>query len=135
MKRQLAVLLLACGSAAFGLADDEADQQAIMKGIGAAQGSMRKNVAAASMDGVAKDATLIADLLKKEEAWWNGKNAADATKFAQDGQAAAKAVAAAASAGKAEDVAAAAKNLGAACQGCHGAHREKLEAGGYKTKM
>lgn len=106
-----------------------------MKGVGAANGSLRKNVMAGSMDAAAKDAQTIADLLKKEEAWWADKSTADATKFAQDGQAAAKSVATAAAAGKAEDVTAGMKSLGATCQGCHTAHREKVEGGGYKTKM
>jgi cytochrome c556 len=132
MKRQISILLLASGFAAFGLADDHEDR---MKAVGAANGSLRKNVTAGTMDAAAKDAQMMADLLKKEEDWWSGKGAADATKFAADGQTAAKAISTAAAAGKAEDVAASQKALGASCQGCHMAHREKVDGGGYKTKM
>jgi S-formylglutathione hydrolase FrmB len=131
MKRNLSILLLAGGFAALGLADEHADR---MKAVGAAAGALRKDATAGTMDAAAKDAQMVADLLKKEEDWWSGK-AADATKFAQDGQAAAKSIATAAAAGKAEDVAAGQKALGATCQGCHAAHREKVDGGGYKTKM
>ena len=132
MKRNLSILLLAGGFAAFGLADDHNDN---MKAVGATNGALRKDVTAGTMDAAAKDAQMIADLLKKEEAWWSGKGAADATKFAQDGQTAAKSIATAAAAAKAEDVTAGQKALGATCQGCHAAHREKVDGGGYKTKM
>ena len=58
---------------------------------------------------------------------------ADAVKFAQDAQAAAKGLAAAAASENAEQSAASLKMLMATCAGCHGAHREKVE-GGFKIK-
>ncbi len=132
MKRNLPIFLILGACLAAGLAAD--DHQDRMKAVGAANGSLRKNVAASAMAPAAKDAQTIADLLKEEGAWWKEKNVPDAVKFASDGETAARSIAEAAGSGNADGVTAGSKALGATCGGCHAAHREKTDSG-YAVKM
>ena len=135
MKKRTAVTLLAL---AVGLvcavnADDEQDYQGWMKTTVATAGKLRKELDAKAFPDVAKDAATLQDVFKKVEMYWAKTNTADAVKFAQDAQAAAKSLAAAAGSENAEQSAASLKMMMATCAGCHGAHREKVE-GGFKIK-
>jgi cytochrome c556 len=58
----------------------------------------------------------------------------DGIKFAQTANKASMNLAAAANAGEWDKASDELKTIGAQCQGCHAAHREKLPDGSYKMK-
>ena len=119
--------------AGFVLAQSEGDYQGWMKMNGGNMGSLNKNIMAKNGEGAAADAQKLQATLKQVEAYWQQKNVPDAVAFAQKGQAAAAAVAKAASAGDMDAAAAELKNVQAACGGCHMAHREGTP-GSFKMK-
>lgn len=101
-----------------------------MKGISAANGSLRKNVEAKMNTEAAADATKIADFLGKVKAHFDAKQS-HAGMMAGEAQAAFAKVADAARAGDATE---ALKTAGATCGACHNAHREKAADGSYIIK-
>lgn len=127
----LGSLLLA---ATFAFAQDASQMPALMKGIGATNGSLRKNIEAKQGPDAAKDAQKLADIYKQVGAYFAAAHADDAVTIAKNGETAAMDVSAAATAGDFDKAAASAKGIGATCGPCHMAHREKLEGGGYKIK-
>ena len=82
---------------------------------------------------VAASAKTLAALYKDIEGFW-AKRSEVGGKTSKDVQAGATALAAAAAANDAGGVASARKSIGAACKGCHEAHREKVSDGVYKVK-
>ena len=135
MKKRTAVtfLFLAAALATVAIADDAQDYQAWMKTVGGTAGKLRKELDAKSYADAAKDAAALQDVFKKVEGYWAKSNTADAMKAAQDAQAGAKSLVAAAGSENAEQSAAGLKMLMSTCGGCHNAHREKVE-GGFKIK-
>jgi len=135
MRKRTAVTVIFCFAALATVAnaDDEQDYQAWMKTTAATAGKIRKELDAKAFQDAAKDAATLQDVFKKVEAYWAKSNTADAVKFAQDAQTAAKGLAAAAAAENSEQSAASLKMLMSTCGGCHNAHREKVD-GGFKIK-
>lgn len=121
-------------SATFALAQDASEMPALMKGIGATNGSLRKNIEAKQGPDAAKDAQKLAEIYKQVGAYFAKTNTDDAVTIAKSGETAAMDVSAAATAGDFEKAAASSKAIGGTCGPCHMAHREKLESGGYKIK-
>jgi len=121
-------------AAAALFAQSDSDYQGYMKTVFATNGSMQKNIAAKDAAAVAADANKLQDTFKQVEAFWQKRNADDAVGFAKQAQNVAATVAADASAGNMDKAAADAKTIGAACGGCHMAHREKTDAG-FKIKQ
>ena len=133
-KRTAATLLcLATALATMALADD-AEFQGWMKKTGGTVGKLRKEVEAKAYSDVATDANALAEVFKSVEGYFAKSHTDDAVTMSQASQAAAKKLAEAASAGNADETAAALKAVQGSCGGCHNAHREKLPEGGYKIK-
>ena len=108
-------------------ADDEQDYQGWMKTTVATAGKLRKELDAKAFPDVAKDAATLQDVFKKVEMYWAKTNTADAVKFAQDAQAAAKSLVAAAGSENAEQSAASLKMMMATCAGVWLARAAGLE--------
>jgi cytochrome c556 len=123
-----------CFFASFAFAQDNGEMPALMKAIGQTNGSLRKNIEAKQGPEAAKDAQKLADVYKQVGDFFAKTHTDDAVEIAKKGQTAAMEVATAATAGNFEAAAASSKALGGTCGPCHMAHREKLEAGGYKIK-
>lgn len=131
-KLVLTVASLLLASTSF--AQDEADFSKWMKSIAGTNGSMRKHLEAKEAEDAAKDAEKVAGLFKDVEAYYAKTNTEDAVKWAHSAQLAATETAEAAKANDLEKASVSSKGIGATCGPCHTAHREKLEAGGYKMK-
>ncbi len=106
----------------------------VMKEVGAACGSLKKNLDAKMSQEAARDAEKLAALFKEVEAFWTKKNVQDATGFAQNAQAGAKETFRASHASNMEGALAAFGNMTKNCKSCHDAHREKLADGSYRIK-
>jgi len=129
MKKVVLVLVAMLAITAVARAEDE-EFEGLMKGIAAANGSLRKNVEAKANKEAAADANKIADLMGKVKANFDAKKSHGAM-MAGEAQAAFKKVAEAATAGDATE---ALKTAGATCGACHNAHREKGADGKYTIK-
>jgi hypothetical protein len=114
------------------LAQSDADYQGWMKTVVATNGKMQKNIAAKSPDAAA-DAKTLESTFKQVEDFWAKRNASDAVGFAKQAQTAAASVQKSVAAGNFDQAATEAKGIGATCQGCHAAHREKTDSG-FKIK-
>lgn len=110
-----------------------ADFQKAMKDLGAAMGALSKpgaseDYALGKTQGQAsKDAFAV--IVK----YWNAKGTADAVKLAETGAKAAADLYVSADLSSSEGIQAAMKDMGATCQACHTAHREKT-ADGFEIK-
>ena len=127
----LAILALALGT--YGKAEVDADFQANMKAIAAANASLRKNVEAKMGAESAADAKKISELFGKVKEHFDAKQS-HAAMMAADAQAGFAKVAEVAATGNMEGTAEALKTAGAACGACHTAHREKAADGSYTIK-
>jgi cytochrome c556 len=135
MKRAAATLFCLGAALAVGAyADDQADFVSWMKTTGGTVGKAKKEIDAKAFADVAKDAATLQGVFKHVEEYFAKTSTADAVQLAQDGQAAAKKLAAAAGASDADGAVASLKAIQGTCGGCHMAHREKLPEGGYKIK-
>jgi cytochrome c556 len=108
-----------------GFAQTVAEYQPLMKAAASANGAMQKSVQGGDLAAAATQAAEVKSAFQKIEQFWAKHNVADAQEFSRNAQQAADAVHAAAKAGQAEQAMAAAKQMGANCQGCHKVHREK----------
>lgn len=104
--------------------DEDFDK--LMKGVGAANGAMRKAADAAATEA---EATKLVALFKDAQQFWTARNNKEAADWSAAAMQHASAIATAAKAGKTEDVAAHQKELGGTCQTCHAKYREKTETG------
>ena len=104
--------------------DEDFDK--LMKGVGSANGAMRKAADAAATEA---EATKLVALFKDAQQFWTARNNKEAADWSAAAMNHASAIAAAAKAGKTEDVAAHQKELGGTCQTCHAKYREKGETG------
>ena len=136
MKKNFAVAAVALlGLIAVSFAQDEQQYQAWMKDNAATVGKLRKEVEAKANSDVATDARHLEGIYKQIVGFFEkrGPGAADAVKLAGDSAKASADLAAAATAGDADKMAASLKIITGNCATCHMAHREKVE-GGFKVK-
>lgn len=115
-------------------AQDDHELAGTMKTIGAANGSLRKTIAAKDGAETAATAEKLAAAFKMVQSHFEEHHMDDGVKFAETAHGAAMSLAAAAKAGEWDNASAELKTIGAQCQGCHSAHREKLPDGTYKMK-
>jgi hypothetical protein len=115
--------LLAIGMGVGLWAQSDEDYKGWMKDIGATNSKIRKGVAAKQMDGVATDATHLAEIYGSLAKFWETRKADDAVTVAKTGESAAKAIADAAKAGDEAKVQSSMMTIGGTCNGCHMAHR------------
>ena len=130
MKKLLVISLFAF---AVGAAEHD-DLSKAMKTAGSTMGPLKKALDTGTMADVGPAAAKLEGVFTTSEKFWAAKHVTDATKWSQDGLAAAKALSKAAAAGDAEASKAAFAKIGGTCKGCHDAHREKLPDGSYKIK-
>jgi len=133
MKKYIITALM-LGVASLAFAEGEAELQPHMKMLAGTAGKARKDVEAKNNADVAKGAATLQATFKQVSAFFAKANIADAVKMANDGDAAAGELAAAATAGNAEGITAAMGKVGATCGGCHKVHREQVAEGQYKIK-
>ena len=107
-------------------AKTDEDYDKLMKGVGAANGAMRK---AADPKAAAEEATKLVALFKDAQAFWTARNNKEAADWAASAGTHAAEIAKAGAAGNAEGVAAHSKELGGTCMTCHTKYREKTETG------
>jgi cytochrome c556 len=106
-------------------ASDE-DYDKIMKGVGAANGAMRKAMGSDNAAASAEAKKLVG-LFKSAAAFWTARKNTEAADWSTAAMNQAMAVDKALSANA--DATEAAKTLGGSCMQCHGKYREKTEAG------
>ena len=125
MAAGLAVLV---GSVAMVSAQSKTDEDydKLMKGVGAANGAMRK---AADPKAAATEAEKLVALFKDAQQFWTARSNKEAADWAAAAGTHAAAIVKEGNAGNAEGVAAHAKELGGTCQACHAKYREKTETG------
>jgi cytochrome c556 len=121
-------VLVGVGSVAIlsAQAKTDEDYDKLMKGVGAANGALRK--AASPADAGTEAAKLVA-LFKDAQQFWTARNNKEAADWAASAMTHAAEIEKAGKAGNAESVAAHAKELGGTCMTCHTKYREKTEAG------
>jgi mono/diheme cytochrome c family protein len=95
---------------------------------------MMQKAIESDLNAAASHAAEVKSAFEKVEQFWAKHNVDDAQEFASNIQEAADAVQQAAKAGNKEEAMAAAKQIGANCQGCHQAHREKGADGKFVIK-
>ena len=127
-------LLVAATSAAIlsAQAKTDEDYDKLMKGVGAANGAMRK-AADAAATGV--EAAKLVALFKDAQQFWTARNNKEAADWAAAAGMHAAEIEKAAKAGNAEGIASHQKELGGTCMTCHTKYREKTEAGFAIKKM
>ena len=111
-------------------AKTDEDYDKLMKGVGAANGVMRK---ATEPDAQAAEATKLVALFKDAQQFWSGRNNKEAADWAGAAMKQASSAEAAFKAKDAEAAATALKELGSTCQTCHTKYRERTDAG-YQIK-
>lgn len=112
----------------------EQNYEELMKKIGPAYQSLRKNLQANSTAEAAKEAQQMAEWFGGIEKFWTQHNRPDAAKLAEQARTDATEVAGAAATGNAEKAEAVANNMGGQCKQCHGLYRESDGHGGYRIK-
>lgn len=107
-------------------AKTDEDFDKLMKGVGAANGAMRK---AASPADAAAEAAKLVTLFKDAQAFWTARGNKEAADWSASAMMHAAEIEKAGKAGNAEGVAAHGKELGGTCMTCHTKYREKTETG------
>jgi hypothetical protein len=133
MRRILLGSALLFAAQTASVAQSVEEYQKLMRPAAAANGKLQKLVTA-DLAAAAPVAAEVKDAFKQIEGFWVKHKVADAQTFAKNVQQAADEVAAAAKAGNQQDAMAAAKKIGANCQGCHAAHRDKGPDGSFIIK-
>jgi len=130
------LVMAGCATLLLGVAFAQGHEEltGAMKTAGAANGSLRKSIAAKDGAETAATALKLAAAFKITQAHFEEHKMEDGIKFAQTANKASLDLAAAANAGEWEKASDELKTIGAQCQGCHAAHREKLPDGTYKMK-
>jgi cytochrome c556 len=121
-----AMVALGVSVALSAQAKTDEDYDKLMKGVGAANGAMRK---AADPAAAAAESKKLEAFFKDAAAFWTARNNKEAADWATAAMNHAAAITKAAGAGDAEGMAAAQKQLGGTCQTCHTKYREKTETG------
>ena len=112
---------------------DEASLKDAMKKIGPTNGALGKKLAAKDAS-ASDDAKKLQDLFADLNKFFAERKMDDAVQFLANGVELYGKVGKLATDGQWDDAVVEQKKLGATCQGCHGAHREKLPDGSYKLK-
>jgi cytochrome c556 len=133
MKTMRFALLALAASGLILLAEEDTVYTGWMKTVGSSSAALRKMETKTGPEAVT-EAEKLAGVYEELIGYWRQRNAADAVKAAQEGKAAAVAMASAANAGDAEKVASAMATLAGTCKTCHAAHREQTGEGKYKIK-
>jgi cytochrome c556 len=108
------------------------DYDKLMKGVGAANGAMRK---AADPAAAGVEAAKMVALFKDAQQFWTARNNKEAADWAASAMMHAAEIQKAGAAGNAEGVASHGKELGGTCMTCHTKYREKTETGFMIKKM
>ncbi len=121
-------LIVAISSAAIlsAQAKTDEDYDTLMKGVGAANGTIAKATDGAT---IAAEAKKLQALFKDAQQFWAGRKNQEAAGWAATAMTHAASIEKAAGTNNMEAVAAARKELGGVCQTCHKANREKTETG------
>lgn len=121
-------LLVGVGSVTMLSAQSKTDEDfdKLMKGVGAANGAMRK---AADADATVAEATKLVALFKDSQQFWTARNNKEAADWSAAAATHAEAIVTAAKTKNMEEVAAHQKELGGTCQSCHAKYREKTDTG------
>ena len=130
------LVMAGCATLLLGVAFAQGHEElnAAMKTAGAANGSLRKSIAVKDGAETAATAEKLAAAFKPMQAHFEEHKMEDGIKFAATVNKASMNLAAAAKAGEWDKASDELKTIGAQCQGCHAAHREKLPDGSYKMK-
>lgn len=113
-------------------AKTDEDYDKLMKGVGAANGAMRK---ATEGDAVAAEAKKLVALFKQVNAFWVARKNTEAAEWATSAMNHAAAIDKAAMAKDMPGAQGHMKELGGVCQTCHAKYREKTETGFVIKKM
>lgn len=105
-----------------------------MKGVGAANGALRKGIDASNVELVKTNTAVLAKAFAETEAFWKARNVAEAVKIAQTARAAVDGIDKAVAMGNWNDAKTHNTTLGAQCAACHGTYRERLEDGSFAVK-
>jgi cytochrome c556 len=105
-----------------------------MKTTAGSFSSLRKTVEAKDGPATAETAEKLAGIFAQVRGHFEEHKAQDGIDFANQAREASNSLAAAAKAGEWEKAQGDLKSIGATCQGCHAAHREKLPDGTFKMK-
>ena len=127
MAAGLAVLVSAGSMAILSAqAKSDEDYDKLMKGVGAANGAMRKAADAAA---TGAEAAKLVTLFKDAQQFWTARNNKEAADWAASAMTHAAEIEKAAKAGSADGIASHQKELGGTCMTCHAKYREKTETG------
>lgn len=113
---------------------EETAFDAVMKQVNPTFTELRRVADAKDAGATQKQAEVLADLFTKTEAFFAGRNTADAQGWAKEGVTLVRSIGTAAQAGNWEAVTAAAGKVQPLCTQCHTAHRERGEDGSYRVK-
>lgn len=113
----------------------EQNYEELMKKIGPAYQSLRKNLQANATAEAGKEAQQLSEWFGGVEKFWTQRNRPDAVKLAEQARTYASEAAGAAAAGNGEKAEAIASNMGGMCKQCHGLYRESDGQGGYRIKQ
>jgi cytochrome c556 len=113
---------------------EEAVLDKAMKGVGAANGALRKGIDASNVELVKSNTAILAKAFQDTEAFWTKRGVAEAVKVAQTARAAVDGIDKAVAAGNWNDVKTHNTTLGQQCATCHGKFRERLEDGSFAVK-
>jgi hypothetical protein len=105
-----------------------------MKGVGQANGALRKGIDGSTPDLVKQNTAILAKAFADTEAFWKKRGKEDAVKIAQTARAAVDGIDKAVAAGNWNDAKTQNTTLGQQCQTCHGTFRERLEDGSFAVK-
>lgn len=106
----------------------------LMKEIGTAFASLRKNLDSNAAATAAEDAAKLEGLFRETEAFWTPFKTKDAIEAAKGAREAASDVAAAAKAGSIPKAQTAYAGIGKYCTTCHSSHREQMPDKTYRIK-
>jgi cytochrome c556 len=113
---------------------EEASLDKAMKGVGGANGALRKGIDASNVELVKTNTAILAAAFAETEAFWKARNVAEAVKIAQTARAAVDGIDKAVAMGNWNDAKTHNTTLGAQCAACHGSYRERLEDGSFAVK-
>lgn len=105
-----------------------------MKSVGPANGALRKGVDASNAELVKTNTDILAKAFAETEAFWKGRNNAEAVKLAQTARGAVDAIAKAAAMGNWNEAKTQNATLGEQCASCHKSFRERLEDGSFAVR-
>ncbi len=112
---------------------EEAVLDKAMKGVGPANGALRKGVDASNAELVKTNTAILAKAFADTETFWKGRGNAEAVKIAQTARPAVAAIESAAGMGNWNEAKAQNTTLGQQCAGCH-VFRERGEDGSFFVK-